>query len=198
MYIDDKEPPKIKKVPDIRKELSKSPVTTIIEDMDCFSPRRTITVKFTGPNIRNIIKNAPKILQTSMRTTGQRTFLDEYYVDLTDPNLTGFHIFWHAKREFDMRTYMYGFIRLKQGKIKPDGSGTVEIEFTPKVITEWEKNSILQRNPIYTLLLKIYGYIFYDNRRRRYVEQCKEYAEDMIRRVKDLLKLMESAEYKKA
>jgi len=184
--------------PDISKELSKSPVTMIIEDMDCFSPRRTITVKYSGPNIRNIIKNAPGILQTSMRITGQRTFLDEYYADVTDPNKIIFHIFWHGKRDFDMRTYMFGFIRLKQGLVLPDGSGSVEIEFTPKVITEWNRESILQRNPIYTLLLKIYGYVFYDHRRRRYVEECKGYAEDMIRRMKDLLKLMESAEYKKA
>ena len=184
--------------PDISKELKKSPVTTIIEDMDCFSPRRTITVHFAGPDIRKIVQNVPKILQTSMRITGQRLFLDEYYVDLTDPNITSFHIFWHGKRDFDKRTYMFGFIRLKQGKIKPDGSGSVDIEFAPKVITEWDRNTIIQRNPIYTLLLKIYGYIFYDNIRRRYIEECKGYEEDAIRRMKDFLKLTESAEYKKA
>lgn len=184
--------------PDITKELKKTPVVKIIEDIDCFSPRRTMIIKFSGPDIRKIIKNVPKILQISMRITGQRTFLDEYYVDLTDPNLTGFHIFWHGKRDFDMRTYMYGFIRLKQGKIKPDGSGSVDIEFSPKVITEWDRKTILQRNPIYTLLLKIYGYVFYDSARRRYLEQCKEFSEDMMRRMKDLLKLTESAEYKHA
>jgi len=182
--------------PDIRKELRETPVTTIIEDVDCFSPRRTITVKYTGPNIRKIVNSVQSIIRTSMRITGQNTFLDEYYVDLTDPNKKTFHMFCHGVREFDMRTNMIGFIRLKQGLIYPDGSGSVEIEFTPKVITEWDRESILQRNPIYTLLLKIYGYIFYDNRRRRYIQECKGYAEDMIRRMKDLLKLIESAEYK--
>jgi len=184
--------------PDISKELSKIPVVKIIEDMDCFSPRRTITLKYTGPDIRKIVNSVRGIIMKGMRITGQHTFLDEYYVDVTDPNKKIFHVFWHGDRDFDMRTEMYGYIRLKQGLIYPDGSGSVEIEFTPKVITEWDRGSILKRNPIYKLLLKIYGYTFYDNRRRRYIEECKGYAEDMIRRMRDLLKLMESAKYEKA
>ena len=189
MYREDKE------VPDISKELSKSKVTRIIEEIDCFKPRRTITVQYSGPNIREIVRQSPRMIQLGMKTTGTKTYIDEYYIDVTDPNNISFHIFWHSIRGFDQRSSMWGFIRLKHGVLHTDGTGSVNIEFYAKLVTNWERGSIIQRTPIYTLLRKIYTYIFYDNRRRKYLDLCREFEEEMIRRMKEFLKLIETAEY---
>jgi hypothetical protein len=183
------------KAPDISKELAKTPVTSIIEEVDCFKPKRVITIQYSGPNIRDIVRRAPGIIQAGMKTTGTRTYIDEYYIDVTDPNKINFHIFWHSIRGFDQRSSMWGFIKLKQGVLLPDGTGSVNIEFYAKVLTNWERETLIQRSPIYSLLKKIYTYVFYDDRRRKYLDLCKEWEEEMIRRMKDLLKLLETAEY---
>lgn len=181
--------------PDISKTLSKAPVTRIVEDMDCFVPRRNVTIGYSGPNIREIVKKTQEIITRGMDVNPLDTNLDEYYLDVVDANNIGFHIFWHGKRPFDQRTNMLGFIRLKQGKLRPDGTGSVEIEFFPKLVTVWEKKTFIQRTPIYELLRKIYTYVYYDNRRRRYLELCREYEERMIRLMKQLIKLIESYKY---
>ena len=181
------------KAPDISSYIRKAKIETIIEENDCYAPRRVVRIEYSGPNIRQIARQAPRILKEGMMITGTRTYIDDYYVDVTDPNNIVFHIFWHGIREFDGRSKMFGWIRLKHGLIHPDGSGSVRIEFYAKMLTEWDKGSILQRNPIYDLLIKIYGYIYYDEQRRKFLAQCKEYSQDMIRRMKKMLKLMETA-----
>jgi len=190
MYTDKNQGP-----PDIDDEIASTPITKIIEDVDCFAPRPRITIDYNGPNIRTIVKKAPEILRDSMRITGLKTYIDQYFCTVIDPNQIWFHIHWHGERYFDHRSRMMGWLRLKQGEVHPDGSGKVKIEFYAKVVTEWKRNTILQRNPIYSLLLKIYTYVYYDEIRRKFVRQCKEYEEQMIKMMKDLLKLAETTKY---
>jgi len=189
MYVEDKTG-----VPDISSTIRKTPITTIVEEMDCFTPRRYITIEYSGPNIREIARNSPRILKEGMMITGTNVFIDDYYVDVTDPNNIVFHIFWHGRRGFDNFSDMWGWIRLKHGVVHPDGTGSVRIEFYSKVVTRWNRKTILQRNPIYDLLMRIYRYIYYDEQRRKYVQQCKDYTEDMIKRMKKMLKLIETAQ----
>jgi len=183
------------KIPDISKELSKSPVTSIVEEIDCLAPRRNITIGYSGPNIREIVKKVQEIITRGMNVNPLATNLDEYYLYVVDLNNILFHIFWHGERRFDQRTKMLGFIRLKQGKLRPDGTGSVEIEFFGKLVTVWEKNTFIQKTPIYELLRKIYTYVYYDNRRRRFIELCKEYEHKMVKLMKELIKLIESYKY---
>ncbi len=180
-------------VPDISDIIRKAKVKKIIEEMDCFSPKRMVSMEYSGPNVRQIVKASPRILRAGMLISGTRTYIDDYYVDVTDPNNIVFHIFWHGTREFDLFSKMFGWIRLKHGVIHPDGSGSVRIEFYAKLLTTWDRSSILQRNPLYNLFLKLYKYVFYDEQRRKYVDQCKGYEEEMIKRMKKLLKMMETA-----
>lgn len=180
--------------PDISDILRKTPVTKIIEELDCFTPSRVIRIEYSGPNIRQVAKRAPRILREGMMITGTRTYIDDYFVDVTDPNNISFHIFWHGVRGMDNKTSMYGWVRLKHGVIHPDGTGSVRIEFYAKLVTKWDRGSLLQRNPLYGLLLRVYRYIYYDEQRRKYADQCKEYAEEMVKRMKKTLKLLETAQ----
>jgi hypothetical protein len=188
MYVEKKK----SDVPDISSYIKKTPVTTIVEEMDCMTPRRFITIEYSGPNIREIARKSPRILKQGMMITGTNVFIDDYYVDVTDPNNIVFHIFWHGRRGFDGFSDMWGWIRLKHGVIHPDGSGKVRIEFYTKLVTRWNRSSILQRNPIYGLLMRLYRYIYYDDQRRKYLDQCKEFTEDMVKRMKKMLKLLET------
>jgi hypothetical protein len=183
------------KPPDISDELANTPITAIYEDIDCFTPRPRITIKYSGPNIRAIVKKAPEILRDGMRITGLKTYIDQYFCYAIDPNNIGFHIHWHGERDLDFRSKMFGWIRLKHGAVNPDGSGSVFIEFYSKVVTKWDRTTIFKRNPLYTLLLKIYNYVYYDEQRRKFVQQCHEYEEQMVKMMKDFLKLVETAKY---
>jgi hypothetical protein len=190
MYTDKDEGP-----PDISAEIAGATITKIYEDVDCFAPRPRITIDYTGPNIRAIVKKTPEILRDGMRITGLKTYIDEYFCTVTDPNEIYFHIHWHGERPLDFRSKMMGWIRLKHGVVKPDGSGSVKIEFYAKVVTEWDKTSIIRRNPLYSLLLKIYNYVYYDEIRRKFMRQCKEYEEQMITMMKNFLKIIETTKY---
>ncbi len=183
--------------PDISDEIAGSPITKIIEDVDCFSPRPRITIEYTGPNIRTIVRKTPEIIRDGMRITGLKVYIDDYFCTVIDPNEIYFHIHWHGERPFDHRTTMMGWVRLKHGILRPDGSGTMKIEFYAKVVTEWQKATILQRNPLYTLLLKIYNYVYYDEIRRKFIRQCQEYEQQMVDMMKKLLKLAETKHYPK-
>jgi hypothetical protein len=181
--------------PDISKELSGTVIKAIIEDVDCFAPRPRITLKYSGPNIRSIVRRTPEILRDGLRVTGLKTYIDDYFCDVTDPNNIGFHIHWHGERTLDFRSTIFAWIRLKHGLVRPDGSGTVIIELYSKVVTRWDKSTILTRNPIYTLLLKAYNYVYYDEVRRKFMRQCREYEEQMVKMMKDFLKLIETVKY---
>ncbi len=189
MFVEDKKT----EIPDIRPHIRKTPVTRIYEEADCFTPRRVVRMEYSGPNIREVARRAPRILREGMMITGTRTFIDDYFVDVTDPNNIVFHIFWHGFRSFDGRSTMWGWVRLKHGVIHPDGTGSVRIEFYAKLVTTWDRDSVLQRNPINSLLMRIYRYIYYDEQRRKFLDQCKEYEQDMVRRMKKMLKLAETA-----
>jgi hypothetical protein len=184
-------------IPDISKEIAAAPIKKIVEAIDCFSPRPRITIEYSGPRIREIVKKAPGIIMRGMRITGLMTYIDEYFCSTYDPNEVYFHIHWHGERKLDNKSKIFGWIRLKQGVIKPDGSGSVKIEFFAKVVTEWDRSTILRRNPLYTLLIKIYNYVFYDQLRRSYIKMCKEYEENMIKMMKEFLKLEETVKYPK-
>jgi len=183
--------------PDISKELAKAKTTTIIEEFDCFTPRRVITIGYSGPNIRKVIREIPRMIQRGLRISGTNVFIDEYYVYAVDPNDIVFHIYYHGRKAFDQRSAMWGWVRIKHGRLFPDGTGSMKIEFYSKLITKWPKKTLIQRIPIYSLLTKIYTYIFYDARRRTLIDRCKFYEEDVIRRVKELLKLVETTPYPK-
>jgi hypothetical protein len=184
-------------IPDISKEIAGATVTKIVESIDCFSPRPRITIEYSGPRIREIVKIAPSIIMRGMRITGLMTYIDEYFCTTFDPNEIWFHIHWHGERKFDNKSRMFGWIRLKQGSVKPDGSGSVKIEFFAKVVTEWDRSTILKRTPLYTLLLKIYNYVYYDEIRRGFVRQCREFEENMIKMMKEFLRLEETVKYPK-
>ncbi len=183
--------------PDISKELAGVKTRTIIEEYDCFTPRRTITIEYSGPNIRKIIKRIPRMIQRGLRISGTNTFIDEYYVTTLDPNITYFHIYWHGQKSFDQRTKMFAWVRVKHGQVRSDGTGSIVIEFYSRLVTTWRKRTLIQRSFIYSLLRKIYTYTWYDNRRRALIETCRFFEEDILRRVKELLKLMETTPYPK-
>ena len=181
--------------PDISEELAKTQVTRIVEEFDCNTPRRNITIEYSGPNIRKIVKKMPDVLKTGLRTSGTNVFLDQYYVTVMDPNITYFHIFWHGAKSFDSRTGMETHIKLKHGNVKADGTGSVIIEFYSKLVTKWDKKTLIQRSPFYSMLVKIYNYTFYDARRRALINTCQFFQEEIIRKTKDFLKLMETTPY---
>ena len=169
--------------PDISKELAKPKITTFIEEFECFTPRRVITIGYSVPNIKEIIRRIPRMIQRGLRISGTNTFIDEYYVYNVDPNDISFHIYWHGKKTHDQRTSTWAWVRVKQGHLYPDGTGSMKIEFYAKLVTKWKKKTLIQRTPIYSILLKTYTYIFYDKRRRTLIERCKFYEEDIISRV---------------
>ncbi len=182
-------------VPDISEELAKAPTVRIVEELDCFTPRRVIRIKYSGPDIRKIVGQATPILQKAMRVGGTHVFTDDYYIDTTDPNNINFHIFWHLDKSFDGKTSMWCSVKLKHGLLKPDGSGSVEINLFPKLRTNWNKRTLLQRNPIYNLLIKIYKYIYYDEQRRKYLKLCRDLGEEAVGDFKELVKLTKTYEY---
>lgn len=179
--------------PEISEELKKIKTVKIVEEIECFTPRRVVAIKYTGPNIRKVVKAAGDIIQRGMHIGGTRTYLDRYHIDVTDPNNIRFTIYWHGDKGLDKRNKIRCILGYDDGVIHPDGSGYVKIKISPRLLTTWDKSSILKRNPIYDLLMKIYGYVYYDELRRKYVLQCKELGQEMVRIVKEMLKLMETA-----
>lgn len=181
--------------PEIRAELAKSPKVAIIEEDDCFAPRRELSITYSGPNIREIVKTIPKIIADSLRVTSTHVFLDEYYLDNTDPNAVQFHIFYSGDKPMDQRTKVWVEIKIKDGLIRPDGSGSLTLEFKGTLKTRFERRTVLQRTPFYDMFFKIYSYFFYDEMRRQFLTRCKEFSENMMRKTKEILKLMETAAY---
>jgi len=183
------------KAPEIEEDLKRAKVKAIIEELDCFEPRRIIKIKYSGPRVKDIIKRAPRIIREAMRITGTKVYLDSYFVDTTDPNKITFHILQYGVRDFDDKTSMKCYLNLKSGVLKPDGSGSVTLEFFPVLVTKWDRSNWFRRTPIFEYLLKIWTYIFYNEQRRKYLKLCREYAEDMIKRAKEALKLVQSVKY---
>lgn len=181
--------------PDISAEIAKTPKFAIIEEDDCFAPRREVSISYTGANIRKIVKSIPKIITDSLRVTSTNVFLDEYYLDNTDPNAVQFHIFYHGFKNLDKRTKALLEIKIKDGLIKPDGSGSLTLEFKGTLKTTFERRTVLQRTPFYDMFFKMYSYLFYDEMRRQFLTRCKEFSENSMRKTKEILKLMETAVY---
>lgn len=182
-----------KGAPDISAKLAASTKTAITEEVDCFSPHRTIEIEYSGPNIDKIIKSAPKWISRGLRVSSTNVFLDDYFWTNTDPNNITFHIFFRGKLPMDSKSAIFAQIRLRDGLIKPDGSGKVIIEFSAVLETKFERKSVIQRSGLYRSLLWTYNQIWYNERRRKFLDECKSHMDYMMLETKSLLKLMKTA-----
>lgn len=171
-----------------------SPIKRIAYTDDCFVPYREVSINYSGPNIAKVVKAIPDIMAKTLQVSGTAIILNEYYWDHTDPNDKVFHIMYSGDKSVDARSRIIGEVMIKDGHLKPDGSGSMELQFTAKLTTTFERTTLFQRSSFYDMLVKIYTYSFYDNARRNFLAMCNDYMEVMMREIRAILNLMKRGE----
>jgi len=171
-----------------------SPIKRITYTDDCFVPFREVSINYSGPNIAKVVRMVPTIMAKTLQVSGTKIVLDAYYWDHVDANDKVFHIMYNGEKTVDARSKIRGEVMIKDGHLKPDGSGSMELQFSAKLITNFERRTLFQRSSFYDMLVKIYTYSFYDNTRRNFLAMCNDYMEVMMRELRAALNLMKRGE----
>ncbi|MBU0898886.1 MAG: hypothetical protein KKB03_03065 [Nanoarchaeota archaeon] len=137
---------------------------------DCLSPARYINLSYSGPNPYEVSKKIASTLQPFFHISGSGTGETLFNWDNSgDPHT--FFFKWWVKKTFSGFTTMWFHIKTK-GSVSPetnDGEFIMSIQAIIK--TTFSGYSLLFRPLWY-----IYSLMFYNKRRRQYLEMCNNFA----------------------
>jgi hypothetical protein len=152
-----------------------------IED-DCFAPRRTKWIEYSGPDPfvigregRDIMKPAFEIGTSS---TGEPRFMWDWTGDPVQ-----MYVHWSASKSYSRFTKFFISIRVVGFKSKSRNEGTFRMEIEPVLRHSFEGNKLTM------FLWWVYWYAFYNNVRRSMQYRCRDMAETYMGLVKNMYHL---------
>ncbi len=152
-----------------------------IED-DCYAPRRTKWVEYSGPDPFAIIREGRDILkpvvEVGTSSTGEPRFMWDWTGDPVQC-----YVHWVAKKSFSGYTTFYLSIRIVGFKSKSKNEGTFRLEIEPILRHKIEGNKLTM------FFWWIYWYLFYQKVRLSMQVRCRENAEKYLNMVKTMYHL---------
>lgn len=137
---------------------------------DCLSPARFIYLNYNGPDPYGVAKKISGSLQQFFAVSSAGVSETRFNWDNSGDPVT-FYFTWWVKKSFGFSGMRIG-IKVQGAKGKIDNVGNFTLELKGEITTKFEYSTSLLK-PIWW----IYSYLFYDRRRRNYIEMCRDYAE---------------------
>ncbi len=163
----------------------------LIEDT-CMSYRPRLEFNYVGPNPH---KAYPKLLNVIIKNIAvPRENIQEksFRWDREKPVET-FNASFEIVKDFDRFTYMELDIGIN-GVVKPskdfEKEGSVSINMIGYVRSEYPQDTMWERSFVYEMLRAIWYNVFYRDKRRRYVEQCRDWMLTIQNEMKSFFNLL--------
>lgn len=153
--------------------------TIIIKD-DCLAPGRYVYLDYHGKNPFEIVKRIGDELADFFQVTSSQFGEDDFRWDNSDDPAAFFVRYWVKKPAGGQYSEIIFRIRIQGQESQTTKEGFFTMELTGRVETEFEARNIFLRT-----FWWIYSYLFYDRRRRTYIEMCRDYFERFRTMVKE-------------
>jgi len=157
-----------------------------IED-DCLAPNPQIIINYKGKNPFEVYRRISKIMKNTLQITSSKYFENEFRWDMSSDPRT-FFVRVYGKTTFDNRTYGWYEVILQGAQPSdPNKVGWLTIKLSSKLKTKYDLNTAFQQTPFYRALIKIYNRLFYFKIRRRHLELCRRFTNELEKNIRDLL-----------
>jgi len=164
----------------------------VIHD-DCLSPVRGgplpgvpyITLDYSGPNPQNIYHKIKELLVSIWKVDASEIQERDFVWDRSK-GTEKFRVRFEVIKDLDRFSFVHIIVRLN-GEAKPskefgkEGKATIRIE--GRLRTEYPQDTLWQRSLLYEMARVFYHRVFYEEKRKRYLEDCRV---DISRFITDL------------
>lgn len=154
------------------------PEWQLVEDV--FAPEYLKTIILTVQNPAKMFKTIRDQLIDIFRRTGPDFYEDVIKWDVSaEP--TDFYGTWRIRDPKDARTTMWGIITVHGKQSPKDRSGTITIWLRGNLVTK-----IPYTTPIDKAIAWLYVWLFYAERRRRYLAKAKEHFDTLENEIRKM------------
>lgn len=151
----------------------------IIRD-DCLAPGRYVYLDYHGKNPFEIVRKINDEIGDFFQVTASQWGEDDFRWDNSDDPATFYARYWVNKPAGGKYSHIRFRIKLQGQESQTTKEGLFTLELVGRVVTEFEARNIFLRT-----FWWIYSYLFYDRRRRNYIEFCRDYFERFRTMVKE-------------
>jgi hypothetical protein len=145
---------------------------------DCLAPARFIYLDYSGPDPYGVAKKIAGMLQPFFSVSSAGVSETDFKWDNSGDPITFFFSWW-VQKSFG-RSTMWVRIKVQGTKGKTKNVGNFTMELKGEIKTAFSYSTSLLK-PIWW----IYSYLFYNRRKRNYVEICRDYLERLRREIAD-------------
>ena len=167
----------------------------LIEEQ-CLTYRPRMTFSYTGPNPQNAYKKLISILVDDIRVPRENLQEKGFTWDRTGPE-EKFQARFEVVKDFDKFTYLFMEITLR-GSVKPSKEfgkeGNVNFTLGGIVRTEYPQDSMWERSFIYEMFRMFYHRMFYHDRTKNYVSQCRDWMMIIQDEMKSFFNLLQKSQ----
>ncbi len=159
-----------------------------IED-DCVAKAAKLTLNYNGPNPLSVYHKMRDILLSTIRVKKEHVWERDFRWDtLGDPR--PFFIRIYVNKKLDARTFIL-FELIFQGKQPTDvnKSGNLTFTISARLFTDYRLDSTFQQSILYRSFLRMYHLAFYNDVRRKYLNECGTLIDNVLERVRKELSL---------
>lgn len=143
----------------------------------CITYRPKVSFTFSGPNPQKAYKKLLKIIVDDINIPRQN--IQEKYMKWDRSGATEkFRADWEVVKDFDKFSYMFLEIKM-EGHVKPSKEfgkeGDVTITMQGIIRTEYPQDTLWERSFVYEALRSFYHKLFYADRVKQYVSDCRDW-----------------------
>lgn len=150
--------------------------TLVIVD-DCLAPARFIYLDYSGPDPFGVSKKVTGMLQRFFGVSSAGVSETNFNWDNSGDPIT-FYFTWWIQKSFGSFSTMRIDIKVQGAKGKTKNVGNFTMELSGQINSRFKYSTSLLK-PLWW----IYTYIFYNRRRKNYVDMCRDYLERFRREV---------------
>lgn len=148
----------------------------LIENM-CITYRPKISFSYSGPNPQRAYKKFLKIITDDLKIPRHNIQEKLFKWDRSEP-VEKFTMAWEIVKDFDKFSYMFLEVSMN-GTIKPSEEfgkeGDITITMQGIVRTEYPQDTMWERSFIYEILRTFWHKIFYADKIKQYVSDCRDW-----------------------
>lgn len=142
----------------------------------CFLPHRKVCLSYVGPNPQLTYEHVKKLIKQVFKVTDADIQEVSFVWDRSRAE-EKFEVTMHVVKDLDKFSY-YDMEVSVRGFTKPSKEfgkeGKVEVAIEPKLITEYPLDTWWQRSVVYDIFRVIFHRVFYQEKRKGFIEECKK------------------------
>ena len=169
--------------------------TKLLMEERCVSLRPRLELSYKGPNPQNAYDKLMDILIHQIKVPRENIQEKEFAWDRSTET-EKFTAKFEIIKDFDKFSYMFLEIEMK-GSISPSKEfgkeGSVEVVIEGIVRTEYPQDTTWERSFLYEVFRMFYHKVFYQEQRKRYLDNCRDWMLSIQSELKSFFNLLPKA-----